>query len=77
LNWFEERWLRIEGWGQEGWILNDMIGGMREEKWDKKDKNNKNDEERGVGVLRGVRTMRDMVREEWNEWSGRRREEEC
>jgi hypothetical protein len=47
--------------------LNDMIGGMREEKWDKKDKNDKNDEERGVGVLRGVRIMRDMVREEWNE----------
>jgi hypothetical protein len=44
--------------------LNDRIGGLREEKWDK---NDKNDEERGVGVLRGVRIMRDMVREEWNE----------
>jgi hypothetical protein len=46
--------------------LNDRIGGMREEKWDKKNKKDKNDEERGVGVWRGVRIMRDMVREEWN-----------
>jgi hypothetical protein len=44
--------------------LNDRIGGISEEKWDE---NDNNDEERGVGVLRGVRIMRDMVREEWNE----------
>jgi hypothetical protein len=44
--------------------LNDRIGGISEEKWDE---NDNNDEERGVEVLRGVRIMRDMVREEWNE----------
>jgi hypothetical protein len=37
--------------------LKDRIGWMREEKV----KKNKNDEKRRVGVLRGVRIMRDMV----------------